>query len=293
MKKWLSLALILALTAISLSACRRGGEESAPEQTAAPGPGYTVTDGGVTGNVTAQQPSVPDPLATLTPQQRAAITVGGSNETADGELLPPGGDLAAMQQAQVQDDVVLGTYDEEADTGYHDAPSAINTAAFQYSAVMDENLDYTFNYPSDWENVPGIYTVCFRERVEEGDFPARVAITRKKLVHTPDETALMEQLTSYLKSVAKQYDAETFQTSEPDKDARFMGRLALSNTYLAYWGDIEVKGFVIGATIDRTLYVFHFCASYSDYVALESVMQYMMTSVQLTEAAKAALKKKK
>ena len=56
-----------------------------------------------------------------------------------------------------------------------------------------------------------------------------------------------------------------------------------SVTYLAYWGDIEVKGFVIGCAVGRTLYVLHFSASYADYAAMESMLNYIVRSVTLKE----------
>ena len=298
LKKLICLALVLALTLTALTGCRRRQAESEPKATAEAnfdpeGPGYTITDG-------STQNSVPDAPVELTPQQRAAMSVGSSEgEQAvpvdipleDQELLPPGGDLAAAEleaetQAASDADVQLGTYDESTDTAQHDAPSAIDTNAYQYSQVEDENIDFTFNYPSHWKLVPGIYTVCYREEVDDGDFPARLAITRKKLVHTPDERALLEQLTSYMKMVGKQYDKATFQTSVPNHEDTFMGRPAFSNTYLAYWGDIEVKGFVIGCAVSRTLYVLHFCASYADYTAMESMLNYIVRSVTLKETDK-------
>ena len=291
MKKLICLALVLALALTALTGCRRGLQEAAPEATAEgnanpAGPGYTITDG------TAPN-SVPDAPVELTPQQRAAMRVGSSEgeqtvpvdiplEDQD-ELLPPGGDLAAELEAPADapNDVALGTYVEGSDTAQHDAPSNIDTNAYQYTQVDDENIDFTFNVPSHWKLVPGIYTVCYREEVEDGDFPARLAITRKRLVHTPDDRALLEQLTSYMKMVGKQYDKSTFQTSVANHDDTFMGKPAFSNTYLAYWGDIEVKGFVIGCAVQRTLYVLHFCASYADYAAMENMLSYIVRSVAL------------
>lgn len=301
LKKLICLALVMALTLTALTGCRKKAQEAEPEATAEAnynpeGPGYSITDG-------TTQNSVPDAPVELTPQQRAAMSVGQSEGEQvvpvdipledEEELLPPGGDLAAEQEAQAaqaaaEGDVVLGTYDESTDTATHDAPSAIDTNAYQYTQVDDENIDFTFNVPSHWEIVPGIYTVCYREQVEDGDFPARLAITRKKLVHTPDDRALLEQLTSYMKMVGKQYDKATFQTSVANHDDTFMGKPAFSNTYLAYWGDIEVKGFVIGCAIQRTLYVLHFCASYADYTAMESMLNYIVRSVtpKVTEEKK-------
>lgn len=291
MRKLICLALVLALALTTLTGCRRRQQEAAPEATAEAnanpdGPGYTITDGTATN-------SVPDAPVALTPQQRAAMSVGSSEgeQTVpvdipledQEELLPPGGDLAAELEAPADtpDDVALGAYVEGSDTAQHDVPSAIDTNAYQYTQVDDENIDFTFNVPSHWKLVPGIYTVCYREEVEDGDFPARLAITRKRLVHTPDDRALLDQLTSYMKMVGKQYDKSTFQTSVANHDDTFMGKPAFSNTYLAYWGDIEVKGFVIGCAVQRTLYVLHFCASYADYAAMENMLNYIVRSVTL------------
>ena len=302
MKKYLCLLLVLALTAPMLAGCRRnrGTETADPSATGvagdsfapAQGPGYTITDGST--NLSGNPGETPD--VTLKPLPEAPVNETLTDKEAaqleqtmgqDGEALqePPADDLAAVDESVGEP--MLGTYDEAADeASQHDdsassSSTPIDIGTYQYLALMDDNVDFTFNYPSHWENVPGVYTVCFREPVEPGDFPARVAITRKRLVHTPDDIALMEQMTSYIKSVYKQYDAKTFQTSIPDTEATFMGQHALANTYLAYWGDVEVKGFVIGCAVDRTLYVFHFCASYPDYVALQGVLQYMLQSAKL------------
>ena len=296
MKRTLCLILALSLSAMALSGCRRKAEE-ASEETSSGGPGYTVTDGS---NFEPEQTnSVPDPLATLTPQQLAAMQMGSGEGVPEDELLSAGGDTQNDGSASSSDlfaPIEVAPDPEPMDTPMDastEAPAdtstqqgAINPAAYQYSAVMDDNLDYTFNYPSHWEHVPGIYTVCFREPVEKGDFPARISICRKKLVHTPDDIAMMEQLTSYMKMVAERYDAATFQTSTPDKEARFMGHPALSNTYLAYWGNVEVKGYVVGVAINRTLYVLHFCATYNDYNAMQGVLEYMVKSVALKNEEK-------
>lgn len=177
----------------------------------------------------------------------------------------------------------FATYDESAQARPQRASNVIDPSTYQYSALADNKLGFTFNYPTHWENVPGVFTVCFREKAEEGKFPPRVAISAKKLVHSPEGTVLSDELSSYMRMVYRQYDPNTFQVGIPNTDDRFMGKKAPSNTYLAYWGETEVKGFVIGRAEGRTLYVFHFCASYEDYTALEGVMRYMLQSVQLSE----------
>lgn len=284
MKKALCMALVLALAATTLTGCRKKAAQTEEAPTAAPG--YTATDG--SNFEPAQQNSVPDPLATLTPQQRAAMQVGNSDDIPEGEGVPTEGasdELFAPIEAEPQA-VETATPPPAPVVDTQAQPEVLNTSAYQYSAVMDDSLDYTFNYPSHWEHIPGIYTVCYREKVEKGDFPARISICRKKLVHTPDDIAMMEQLTSYMEMVAQRYDSKTFQTGTPDKEATFMGHKALSNTYLAYWGNIEVKGYVVGVAINRTLYVLHFCATYADYIAMESVLQYMVRSVTLKDTGK-------
>ena len=40
---------------------------------------------------------------------------------------------------------------------------------------------------------------------------------------------------------------------------------------------------MIGRAVKRVLYVFHFCAAYEDYQAMENIMRYMLNSVQLVE----------
>lgn len=166
---------------------------------------------------------------------------------------------------------------------WQDVPGAIDPATYQYSALIDTSLGFTFNYPAHWENQPGVFTVCFREAVEPGDFPARVAISVKTLTHTPEGTVMRDQLSSYMRTIARKYDSATFQSGSVNTEDTFLNRQAMSNTYLAYSGETEVKGFIIGCSVGKKLYVFHFCASYEDYQAMENIMRYMLRSVQLVE----------
>lgn len=164
--------------------------------------------------------------------------------------------------------------------------SVIDPNALSYTALSDPDMKLTFNYPSNWVNVPGVFTVCYREMAEPGEFPARVAISAKRLVHSPEGTVVSDELTEFVRVIRKQYDANTFQLGTPNSEDTFMGKQALSNTYLAYSGETEVKGFIIGQSIGRVLYVFHFSASYDDYAAMERVMRYMLNSVQIVQDEK-------
>ena len=45
----------------------------------------------------------------------------------------------------------------------------IDPNMLSYTALSDPDMKLTFNYPSNWINVPGIFTVCYREKVEPGN----------------------------------------------------------------------------------------------------------------------------
>lgn len=293
MKKLLCALLVCAIC-LSLAACGRdkapaGGnagdaaasDRVAPQATAVPEEG---------GHGEEDQSKALNDMPTLEP----VVAIGGSDEDLGGGAPADYYDIAAVLSGEVPDDREategesgdasgqdFDTYDETAQpqtSGYVMDPSV-----YQYSALIDTALGFTFNYPSHWENVPGVFTVCYREKVEPGDFPARVAISAKKLVHSPEGTVLTDELTSYMRMVYKQYDPHTFQVGVPNTEDTFLGKQAYSNTYLAYSGETEVKGFVIGRAVKRTLYVFHFCATYEDYAAMESMMRYMLKSVELID----------
>ena len=283
MKKLLSLALIVALCTLALCGCKKGDKapEGATQDAFMPGaPEVTQTpDEGYHGE--EDQSAALEEMPTLEP----VVPAEGATASEDDEyfsidnMLEGIGEDVAEPEAAAQPDAE-GPGDGEAAPTKH---PAVDTNTYQYSALTDTSLGFTFNYPSHWENLPGIYTICFREKVEKGDFPARVAITAKRLVHTPDDEGMIEQLSNYMRLVHKQYDAATFQAGTANGGETFLGKRAMSNTYLAYSGENEVKGFIIGTSVGRVVYVFHFCATYEDYTAMESMMRYMVKSCELVE----------
>ena len=260
--------LACALCACALSGCGQApdapegsdGARSAPKVTAVPEEGEHGEE-----DQSRALESLPtlEPVETYAPSEAAS---GASDDyySIDALLNPPADD-------------------DGAPTPQPQAGGVIDPNTYQFSALIDTSLGFTFNYPSHWENVPGVFTVCYREKVEPGDFPARIAITAKKLAHSPEGTVLSDELTSYMHMVHKQYSADRFQVGTPNGEDSFMGKQAYSNTYLAYSGETEIKGFVIGRAVKRTLYVLHFCATYEDYAAMESMMRYMVRSVELVE----------
>lgn len=157
----------------------------------------------------------------------------------------------------------------------------VDVHSMQFSALSDASLGFTFNYPTSWENIPGLHTVCFREVVEKGDFPARIAITVKRMTHTVEGDVLIKELTSFMRTISKQYASDTFVPGRVNMSDSFMGRPAYSNTYLAYSGETEVEGFIIGCSIGKVIVVGHFSATYEDYQAMYNVMRYMISSAQV------------
>ena len=274
------LLCILTVCALILAGC--GRKTAAPDDAAPDGgsfgvPGATeVPEVGDHGE-TDQSAALAGDMPTLAPVERIDGEEDGADAAAGEDYFSVDALVSGDQQPQAE----FQTYDDSALPTLRPSTKLIDPSTYQYSALQDEKLGFTFNYPSHWENVPGVYTVCFREKAEDGKFPARVAISGKRLVHSPEGTVLSDQLTSYMRMVYKQYDPDTFQVGTPNSEDTFFGRQAYSNTYLAYWGETEVKGFIIGVPIGRVLYVFHFCASYEDYTALEGVMRYMLRSVQM------------
>lgn len=253
MKKAAGLMLLCVLIVALLAGCSNGGEtvdasgQSAnfvPEQTVA------ATDAPVTATPESVQPEVMDiPLSTEDPGEPAV------QETS------PEGSAAPSP-----------------------SPTAEPSASYTFEKLSDPSFGFVFEYPSEWENLPGKYTVCFREPVEEGDVPARVAVTKKTLAHTPNSSTLLKQFQSYFVEACSQYDPSTLELgSELNSEASFMGQKAYEITYLAYSGETEVKGYMICCSIERSVYVFHFSSSYADYSAMSSLMTRMRDSVAVVE----------
>ena len=103
-----------------------------------------------------------------------------------------------------------------------EAPTAQATAApyaYTLTALTDSTFGFVCAYPSGWRNLPGKYTVCFREEVSGDDFPARMAITRKRLAHAPKFSRLLTQFQEYAETVRAQYDSKTFEYGDLNSSA--------------------------------------------------------------------------
>jgi len=160
-------------------------------------------------------------------------------------------------------------------------PTFDPSPSYTYEKLADPSFGFTFAYPVGWENLPGKHTVCFRENAADGEYPARVAITRKTLAHSPKESVLLSQFQSYMETIYEQYDPETFELGTLFSSASFMGQTAQEITYLAYSGETEIIGYACCSSIGRNVYVFHFTCAYDEYESLRSAMLRMRDSASV------------
>ena len=246
-KKFASLLLVIVLLATLLTACSRVTT--------------TVDSNGENGSFAPENTSVPS----------SDITIDPTSE--------PTAEPAASELPEAVDVPLEVTPTPE--------PTMANTVTstpeptYSLSPLTDNSFGFLFSYPSGWENLPGKHTVCFRESVESGDVPARVAITKKSFAHEVSESRLLSQFKSFATSIYPMYNEEHFEFGDLNESAKFMGKDALEIPYYAYSGETEVVGYMICCSDDHDMYVFHFCAPYEDYKSMESMMKAMRDSVKL------------
>ena len=254
MKKIAALLIAGALIAATLSGCSNSSDVAADQPPLNTVPESTVT----TEFVDAFMPDVMDVPVDVTAEPAADTPVEPAVTDAPAE--------AATETPAAQATA---------------APYAYN--AYTLTALTDSTFGFVCAYPSGWKNLPGKYTVCFREEVSGDDFPARMAVTRKRLAHAPKFSRLLTQFQEYAETVRAQYDSKTFEYGDLNSSAAFLGQPAYEITYLAYSGDVEVKGYMICTNVDKYVYVFHFCAPYDDYAAMEPMMRQLRDSVTLAQ----------
>ena len=271
MKRLLLILLCAALAAFGLTGCSR--KSASPDGNAGDAATAAPDDGGLA-KIFAQEAETdaledaqdvpaetPNPLPyTIIDQSSYAL------ETPDDQQGEPSGDAEAEAEP-VPTPTSAAAY----------AASLYQTSAYSLATLADTSFGFTFSYPSTWKNLPGKSTVCF-EADDGSEFPARVAVTRKTLIHTPTDETIFKQFQSFAQVVYKQYDPDTFEYSTVNNRAVFMGRAAYEVSYMAYAGDVEVQGYIICCAIEKSMYVFHFCASYDDYRTLNPVMVRMRES---------------
>lgn len=277
MKKFICIVLVCALALTMLSGCDRKpvsapaadvNEQSgsfAPETTAVASGGLVQA---IDGTQSASEPAV-------TNEQPVVQDAAASDEIAVDEAIPePSLEPApAVSEAPKSDTVIMP---------FATATPQPNVTVNSYSEISVEELGFKFNYPSNWNNLPGRSTVCYVQPLENGTvYPARVAVTMKKLPHKCKASEAQKELVEYIKMLMDQYDPDTFKVNKTlDEDTKFMGNKAMSTTYLAYDGEQEIQGYVILTYFERYLFCFHFLCAYEDYEAFQPAMIRMRDSVQ-------------
>lgn len=183
----------------------------------------------------------------------------------------------------VQQTVVDTTLEPAATPEPVSAPSSnSHTSITGYSTIGNVGLEFSFSYPANWNNLPGRSTICYVQPMTEGvTYPARVAVTMKKLSHRGTDAKVKAEFASYFEYISSQYDPETFEANMTLSTATpFMGRKAMSTTYLAYDGEQEIMGYVICTYFERYMYVFHFLCAYEDFEDFIPAMSFMRDSVK-------------
>ena len=223
------------------------------------------------------------PVSTLTPGMVASESVAVITDTESqtggvaSEALPV--DITAAPATEEPEDI-----SEEPETEPTDTPEPTEEL-FTYSLIpiSDRSMGFIFAYPEGWVNLPGKSTICYRENVEYGDFPARVAVVKKSVAHTPKATKVFSEFQSFANTIAALYDSDTFEYIDQNADVTFMDQKAYETYYLGYSGDIEIKGYMIACGIDvgssHYIVIYHFCASYEDFDKMSTMMKQMRDTV--------------
>ena len=279
MKRFICLLLIAALALLGLSGCDR--KSVTPETTSEQ-----------EGSFTPEGTALPFAEATQAP----VVQEGAGTEDAQGDAVQPvaqdsamepvqDSELAPAQEAAPETASAPAETQQSAPQPFTTATPQPNTAISGYTETAAEGLGFRFSAPTGWNNISGRSTVCFVQPATDGTvYPARVAVTMKKLAHRCNYDSDNEdqtELADYIKVLMTQYDEKTFKVNTTlDEETRFMDNRAISTTYLAYDGDQEIQGYVILTYFERYLFVFHFLCAYEDYAAFEPAMRHMRDSVK-------------
>lgn len=283
-KRILCALIALILCAAALTGCDKratpaDGAETAFEANFAP---ETTAAGGLTA---ALEQTSDDPIDRIAQaDDSAAASVQDISAAADA---PVAEDVPVADDVPVANDEPVAQSDAQESVPAAAATAAPVTSSVStidgYGEVTNDELGISFSYPVNWVNQPGRSSICYLLKPTDGGYPARVCITMKKLAHSCNDSKAQAQLVSYLKKLREQYDYATFEVDlNLDTETLFMGRKAMSTTYLAYDGDVEIKGYVILTYFDKYVYCFHFLCAYDDYPKYEAAIRYMRDSAKCT-----------
>lgn len=299
LKRLLCILLVLVLAGFALSGCDRRSETAedaegleegnfAPETTGVGGLTQAVEDQSAEGAgkysdssidaaaYSQEDDGLPQDSQEDVPDSDGVFGDGEFNDIEDSEEGQDGAEASAGTQSASDDD----------DMPFASPTPQPNTSVSRYAEISAPGLGFRFSYPSDWTNIPGRSTVCYVQPLDNGTvYPARVAVTMKRLPHSTNFQEVQTELAEYIKLLRTQYSAATFKVDmELDTSTKFMGKSSIGTTYLAYDGGQEIKGYVVATYFERYMYVFHFLCAYNDYTSFEATIRYMRDSVQIDKS---------
>lgn len=178
----------------------------------------------------------------------------------------------ATQEPQAADDVPTLPPDEAIKT-------VLAPADYEYAHLSSESGKFALDYPVHWTQIPGTNTICFVAPDGAEGVVARFAFTKKTLEKAPDPNKKTSELASFVKRVVAGFDS--YEYSPLNTDGSFLGdKSAYYVTYTVQKDGATFKGYVIMATRDKTLYVYHFRANIVDYEAYNPVMTRIRDSIR-------------
>lgn len=282
LKRFISLILVCVLSMTVFSGCdRKPASAPAVEETAQTGsfaPETTaVASSGLVQAIDSVQEAEPADVSDtpVVDEQPVAQDAAATDEIAvDEAIAEPSLEPAPAVTEEPENDTVI--------MPFATATPQPNVTVSSYTEIAVEELGFKFSHPSNWNNIPGRSTVCYVQPLDNGTvYPARVAVTMKKLAHKCSASEATKELAEYVKMLRSQYDEATFKVNKTlDEGTKFMGNKAMSTTYLAYDGEQEIQGYVIMTYFERYLFCFHFLCAYEDYEAFQPAMVRMRDSVQ-------------
>lgn len=278
MKRFISLILICVLAAGLFTGCDRKPATPSAEETSQTGSFAPETTAVASSGLVQAIDEVQEPVQsadTPTDDQPIVQDAAATDEIAVDEAIPePSLEPAPAVTEEPKSETVI--------MPFATATPQPNVTVSSYSEISVEELGFKFSYPSSWNNIPGRSTVCYVQPLDNGTvYPARVAVTMKKLAHKCSAAEATKELAEYLKMLRTQYDEATFKVDKAlNENEKFMGNKAMSTTYLAYDGDQEIQGYVVLTYFERYLFCFHFLCAYEDYEAFQPAMVRMRDSVQ-------------
>jgi|GEM_PF-3544332 len=192
-----------------------------------------------------------------------------------------GGDPAPSPEATLEVVIDLITPDPTPTPTATPEPTPLPGAdEISFTDVSNATLSLMFTVPDHWVTNPARRTVQYEEPTGEGVTPARVAITYKTLTKKPDTKAITAQRNKFVELLKEEYDEITL--GESSANIKVMNVKGYRTRYTAKIGDEAITGYILFCYIDsgRRLYLIHFSAPAERYIALDSVWDKVLASIQ-------------